>query len=179
MGDSLLSGFVEAQSQPAAAQLRVRRINIALYENPTEALLLGACFWEMLVLVTCSALTGCLGNGYPYARMHVGSFEVTSRMPGGVVFLISIALWTGILAAAVLWLLRGQDSRPAEPAAPPNGGPAMLFGNLGVSEGPPSVKLTSRRKPYADETYNLASPSVGLGLRRAERLGARMGEAWQ
>jgi hypothetical protein len=91
------------------------------------------------VLVTCSALTGCFGNGYPYARMHVGAFEVTSRMPGGVAFLISIALWTGILAAAVLWLMRGGEKQTAEPSASPNGGPVVRFAGARVAGGPPSV----------------------------------------
>jgi hypothetical protein len=88
------------------------------------------------VLMICSALTGCLGNGYPYARMHVGGFEVTSRMPGGAGFLTAIALWTGILAAAVLLLLRERESHSA---AALNGGAAMLFGNPRANEGPPSV----------------------------------------
>ncbi len=91
------------------------------------------------VLITCSALTGSLGNGYPYARMHVGSFEVTSRMPGGAGFLIALALWTGILAASVLWLLRERDNHSPEPDAAPNGGPAMPFGQARITEGPPSV----------------------------------------
>jgi hypothetical protein len=99
--------------------------------------------WCMLfgdaVLISFSALTGCLGNGYPYARIHVGSFEVTSRMPGGAAFLIAIGFHTGVLAGAVLWLLKDKDSHSAEPDAPPNGGPAVPFGNQTVTEGPPSV----------------------------------------
>jgi hypothetical protein len=74
------------------------------------------------VLILLSLLTGSLGNGYPYARMHVGSFEVTSRMPDGGRFLIAIALWTGILAAAVLWLLRQRRSHSAEPVTASNAG---------------------------------------------------------
>lgn len=33
----------------------------------------------------------------------------------------------------------GEESRDAEPDAPPNGGPATRLGNSGVTEGPPSV----------------------------------------
>jgi hypothetical protein len=86
------------------------------------------------VLITGSALTGCFGNGYPYARMHVGDFEVTSRMPGGAGFLISTAIWTGILSAAILWLLRGLADH-TEPTAAPNG-PTERLGNSGVSGRP-------------------------------------------
>lgn len=125
---------------------RRRVADLVPFGRPTsrfmKTLLKLYCWCTLLgdaVLITCSALTGCLGNGYPYARMHVGSFEVSSRMPGGGGFLIAIALWTGILASAVLWLLRGRDSHSAELDASPIGGPAMPFGNPSVPEGPPSV----------------------------------------
>ena len=32
-----------------------------------------------------------------------------------------------------------KNRNPAEPGAPPNGGPATQLGNSGVTEGPPSV----------------------------------------
>ena len=55
----------------------------------------------------------------------------------------------GILASSAPWLAREsifeftarepKNRNPAEPGAPPNGGPATPAGNSGVTKGPPSV----------------------------------------
>jgi hypothetical protein len=45
----------------------------------------------------------------------------------------------GAITLTLICLLYRYEGRRAELAAPPNGGPAKLFGNSGVAEGPPSV----------------------------------------
>jgi hypothetical protein len=58
--------------------------------------------------------------------------NISVAVPVGGAFLLGSLLSAGILH----WQLRHQ---PAEPDAPPNGGPAVPFGNSAVEEGPPSV----------------------------------------
>jgi hypothetical protein len=108
-----------------------------------QSLLKAICWLTLVgdsVLLTCAVLTGCFGNGYPYAEMRVGSFKVTSLMPGGAAFLSFIAVWTGILAVAVLCLMRGKDKRPAKPGAAPRGGLAKPVGHSEAPEGPPALR---------------------------------------
>ncbi len=66
-----------------------------------------------------------------YARQHEIEFDFATAHPE--------VGWTGILAAAVLWLLRERDNQSPEPDAAPDGGPAMPFGQARITEGPPSV----------------------------------------
>ena len=44
-----------------------------------------------------------------------------------------------IVAGALAPFTKRRFSKPAEPSAAPNGGPAPPVGNSGVTEGPPSV----------------------------------------
>ena len=55
------------------------------------------------------------------------------------IHLPSIFWPAGILMVGSTILLMIRVPSKAEPAAPPNGGPAMRFGSSGVAEGPPSV----------------------------------------
>jgi hypothetical protein len=48
-------------------------------------------------------------------------------------------LWFFAMPLAYLALFRFTSKSPAEPGAPPNGGPATRLGSSGVWEGPPSV----------------------------------------
>lgn len=58
-------------------------------------------------------------------------------------------MFAGLLASSAPWLAREsifeftarepKNRNPAEPGAPPNGGPATPAGNSGVTKGPPSA----------------------------------------
>ena len=62
---------------------------------------------------------------------------------------VCVLIFAGLFSISAPWLAREsifeftarepKDKNPAEPGAPPNGGPATRFGDSGDSEGPPSV----------------------------------------
>jgi hypothetical protein len=75
--------------------------------------------WGDVCLIAGSLLHGVVGGE---AVIRLGEFTVTSSMPGGKTFIIYFALWTGVLAGAVLYLLRqGPSARPNKPLHPPSG----------------------------------------------------------
>ena len=78
-----------------------------------------------LCVAICSVFHGAFGNGYPVATIRFGEFAVTSAMPGGPEFIMCVAMWTGVLAGAVLYLMRQTPTvRPNRPLQPPSGGSA-------------------------------------------------------
>ena len=78
--------------------------------------------WGDVCVIAGSVLHGVFGGEDSVAVIRFGDLAVTSAMPGGTTFIICVAVWTGVLAGAVLYLLRqGPSARPNKPLHPPSG----------------------------------------------------------
>ena len=87
-------------SQQPALSINERRLRNALRIFCWMTLFVDAC-----LLLGCIT-TGWFGDGYPHAQIQIGSFQVSSLMPGGAAFISFISVWTGVLSYACLWFER-------------------------------------------------------------------------
>lgn len=86
-----------------------------------------------LIFELCSRYL--VAEGHIPGQSVIGRAEVVEETPWGV--MIRIHTDHGVREVSCYSI--AEESPFAEPTATPNGGPATQLGNLGVTEGPPSV----------------------------------------